>query len=949
MAKDNIQQKGDLSCCDTEALEWIGAVQHFACLIALDAGWKVRQVSSNTRDIIGVPPEQLLDRPLDQHVDGATMQLLRESIEGLDPSIQIARLFGLHPFGGGRAFDMALHRQTDRILIEIEPALEAPNKSMADLIQPHVEQVRGDRTLTEIAEAAADAVRKMTGFDRVLVYRFAEDASGEVIAESRDGALPSFLGHRFPAQDIPAQARALYARNLLRIIPDVDARIAPLRPEGAPPIDLSAAVSRAVSPVHLEYLSNMQVKASMSISILDGDKLWGLIACHHRTPHHVDFRRRSAAELFAQYVGAAISLHKERQNREQLSRAQEQYERLVALIEEAHDYQTALEPLAGAIDSVIKIDGVALFDGTTYQLFGVTPTAGECTTLALELKARGEPLIAQSAALAKDFPGLVDPGRAVGGVLALAMRGDPPGYNMLFRSEVSVTELWAGAPEEKAEAEGRISPRKSFATWRHTVRGRSHTWTPEDLRAAEVLRVALVEFARAQAETALRRSEERYRTLALFDPLTGLPNRTLVRDRFASAAAQTDRSGDRMGVILADVDRFKQINDALGHPAGDALLQELARRVQGVLRRDDTFARLSGDEFVAILPHAGDVARLKAVTRRLKRAVQQPFVLDGTEIRPSMSMGVAVYPADGRAFNELLNRADIALYRAKRAERGSFAFFEPEMEAEAQALRRSEEELRLALQRGELELVYQPQLDLGGGGVTTVEALVRWRHPERGVLLPGAFVPMAEATGLIHDLGAWVMTQACRQLARWRDAGLPLRVGLNISTIEARRDGILQTLDRAFAADGITGEMVELEITESLLIDHRHDATRSLLEGLRDRGITLAIDDFGTGYSALSYLKDLPCGKLKIDRSFIATMDRPDGRVLVEAIVGLGRKLGKAVVAEGVETARQLEALRQSGCTAAQGYLIARPMPPSDVPRCIARLQAGQDLRAARR
>lgn len=433
--------------------------------------------------------------------------------------------------------------------------------------------------------------------------------------------------------------------------------------------------------------------------------------------------------------------------------------------------------------------------------------------------------------------------------------------------------------------------------------------------------------------TARKEFEQRIEHMALYDALTGLPNRTLLQDRFREAAARTHREGDCLGLAMLDVDRFKEVNDTIGHAAGDKVLQSVAERVSGALRSTDTFARLSGDEFVAVLPNVGGVAEVERLAERVREAVRQPLTLGAQSVAPSVSMGIVVFPQDGEELDLLLYGADIALYRAKAEGRGTIRFFEPGMEAEAQRLRRTEADLRTALEQGELTVVYQPQRDLSDGRVRSVEALVRWRHPTRGLLMPDAFIPVAESSGLIHQLGKWVLDEACRQVRAWRDEGLDLRVSINVSAAEARCDGVLEALDQAFAAYDLHRTDVEIELTETLLVDPTDKPMAALLAGLQTRGVRVALDDFGTGYSSLGYLKDLPIDTIKIDRTFIAGTDTRDGRILLEAMIDLGQKLGKRIIAEGVETEEQLDWLRGTGCDAVQGFRIARPLPPEQVPR----------------
>ena len=399
--------------------------------------------------------------------------------------------------------------------------------------------------------------------------------------------------------------------------------------------------------------------------------------------------------------------------------------------------------------------------------------------------------------------------------------------------------------------------------------------------------------------TERKRAEERIKHLAHHDGLTGLPNRTLLQDRLGKALPLARRGGSGIGLLLLDLDYFKDLNDTLGHPAGDRLLRAAAERLAGAVRPGDTLARLGGDEFAVVQPGLTGPDGAAALARRLIDTFAKPFTLELQELHVSASVGVAVSPAGAEDADELIRQADVALYKAKQDGRARFRFFEPEMDAEAQARRRLEHELRGALERGEFAVHYQPQLDLRTQRVHAVEALVRWRHPERGLVPPSDFIPAAEASGLIRPLGAWVLGEACREAKAWRDAGLEMDVAVNLSPAQLRNDGVLHDIDVALRGSGLDPRWLELEITESLLLERSEGATDGALRGLASRGIRLALDDFGTGCSSLASLKRLPVATIKIDRSFVCDIGRdPEDEALVRAIVSLGHALGKRVVAE---------------------------------------------------
>ena len=431
---------------------------------------------------------------------------------------------------------------------------------------------------------------------------------------------------------------------------------------------------------------------------------------------------------------------------------------------------------------------------------------------------------------------------------------------------------------------------------------------------------------KAAEKTALSR-EERIHYLAYHDALTDLPNRSLLLDRLSQALAQAARDSTEVAVLFMDLDRFKIVNDTLGHPAGDELLRQVALRLRSALREGDTLARLSGDEFVILLPRisgARDVARVAAKALGM---VTVPFTVLGHELHISSTIGVSLFPKDGADPETLLTHADTALYQAKDRGRNRYQFFDARMNAHAQERRLLENGLRCAIEREEFVLHYQPQIDLQTDAVTGVEALIRW-HPEHRMVPPGEFIPIAEEAGLITEIGEWVLRTACRQAREWEAAGLPtVRVAVNLSIRQLRGGGFPGRVRAILRETGLAPQYLELEITESSLMVDPEKIIKTLHE-LRGMGIQLAMDDFGAGYSSLAYLKRLPLNRIKIDRSFVRDIpEDPDDVAIVQAILAMARQLKIRVVAEGVETPAQYRFLRDHRCEEAQGYAFSRPLP----------------------
>jgi diguanylate cyclase (GGDEF)-like protein/PAS domain S-box-containing protein len=438
--------------------------------------------------------------------------------------------------------------------------------------------------------------------------------------------------------------------------------------------------------------------------------------------------------------------------------------------------------------------------------------------------------------------------------------------------------------------------------------------------------VAALELKIAEQQAA----EARAQRLAMFDGLTGLPNRHLLADR-ASQAMDIARRGDEpLAVLFLDLDHFKNVNDSLGHRVGDTLLVQLAARLRGAVREQDTVARTGGDEFVLVLPLT-DIAGAAHLATKLMALASAPFQVDQQELTVTPSMGIAMFPTDGDDFDTLFKCADAAMYRAKRDGRNAYRFFTSEMQAQSARALQLENALRRALERHQLSLHYQPQLALEADGearIVGAEALLRWQHPELGWVSPAEFIPIAEATGLILPIGEWVLREALSQLSRWDDAGLPeLTMAVNLSAVQFRHDGLPELVGRLLAELGMAPGRLELELTEGAAMDNPAVAI-TVMNELHARGVRLSIDDFGTGYSSLSYLKKFRVSKLKIDQSFVRDLtEDAEDRAIVDAVIRMAGALGLETLAEGVETEGQLAFLRRQGCQAVQGYLFSRPLP----------------------
>jgi len=425
------------------------------------------------------------------------------------------------------------------------------------------------------------------------------------------------------------------------------------------------------------------------------------------------------------------------------------------------------------------------------------------------------------------------------------------------------------------------------------------------------------------------RAEQRIAYLAHHDALTGLVNRSQVSDRIECQLALSRRSAKEFAVLVIDLDHFKHVNDTLGHPVGDGLLREVAARLKKATRESDTVARLGGDEFVIIQSIDGSaLTGVIALAERILRGIAEPCVIDGHPISMNASIGIALAPRDGSDAGDLLKNADIALYRAKSGGGASYRIFDLAMDLEARARNALAADLQNAIMRNEFEIHYQTVIDFESGKVCGAEALVRWRHPELGMVRPDQFIPLAEETGLIVPIGEWVLRTACTQAANWPKA---FKLAVNLSPVQFRRGNLVEVVGAALAESGLPPERLEVEITETVSLQQNSHNLDQLL-GIKKLGVSIALDDFGTGFSSLSYLRSFPFDVIKIDRSFVSEMStRKDCAAIVNAVIALSKSLGVETTAEGIETQEQFELLRAAGCALGQGYMISKPLPAAEI------------------
>lgn len=434
--------------------------------------------------------------------------------------------------------------------------------------------------------------------------------------------------------------------------------------------------------------------------------------------------------------------------------------------------------------------------------------------------------------------------------------------------------------------------------------------------------------------TDLIEANKRIEFLAYHDPLTGLPNSILARDRAGQMFARAQRNGNRVALLFADIDNFKGVNDSIGHTAGNTILELAAKRLTGCIRKSDTVARHGGDEFLILLPDVGDIESIADVASKIVSVMSDPYVVHENTFSLGVSMGISIFPDDGEDFETLYKKADLAMYEAKEAGKNFYCFFAREMQNDVIKNIHLRNDLSYAIDRGELKLYYQPQIDIDKGILVGVEVLLRWEHQSRGLIMPDEFIPIAESSGLIVKIGAWVLDEACKQAAKWQHCGFgKIIFAVNVSAVQFCRGDLVGAVKKALFHSGLEARYLELEITESVIIKN-NEFVMDTLDELKDVGVKLSIDDFGTGYSSLSYLKKFAVDKLKIDRTFVMEMDKnSEDAAIVEAVIKMAKSLKLKTIAEGVENRNVLAMLSRLGCDEAQGFYIAKPIPADEFER----------------
>ncbi|MCS5718472.1 EAL domain-containing protein [Herbiconiux sp. CPCC 205763] len=904
-----------------EPLRTPGTIQPFGVLIIVDiATFTLRHVSDNADEIFRRSATSILGTPLEDLIGRESTGRLRARAR--DP---LTRGDPVPIMVAAGQVDVILHVDGQLAIIEFEPRLPSPRGAETDDLYSVIQRLQRLVSSDAVRVAVVEEVRRLTGFDRVMIYHFHPDGHGEVVAEDRLPEMDPYLGFHFPASDIPAQARTLYLTKHSRSI--ATNSYTPVEilssSEGISdlPLDLSQAELRSISPHHLQFMANIGQASSLSLSLVRDGHLIGMITCAHRTPRLMPSVMRRGLEVLAGQVALQLdSLDQVARMARELDASRIRTS-LVDQVELGGGVADALTKRSTTLLDLVPADGALIsYGGTITRLGHATPSVdGEALTAWVTENRALLPFA--TASLAADAPGLARSLPMIAGILIVSL-GSGSGFIAWCRLEVSRSISWLGSPAASNRATP-VSPRNSFALWQQAVADTSTAWREAEVNGATGLSSDL-------NGTFMRRLESQLAYFAVHDQLTGLPNRLSLERHLDDALSQSDP--EQITALFIDLDRFKAVNDSLGHRAGDALLQEAARRIADTVTPEEFVARLGGDEFI-VLCSGERASRSADLADLIVAAFREPIVFQGSTVLVTVSVGLAS-STPGGSTAELLSEADLAMYSSKDLGRNRMSRFESLLGEKASSRFHMEQALRVGIGGGELLLEYQTVSRTSDQAAVGVEALVRWHRDGLVHAPPNDFIPLAESTGLIIPLGRWVISEAVTQLGAWRHAGVvgaDFTMAINLSPVQLSDSELLRTLDAACDSAEVSKSSVILEITESSLVSEGSPMT-DVLNSISGAGYVFSIDDFGTGHSSLSYLRYLPTGQIKIDRSFVSgLLTNPRDAALVAAVIGLAHDFGMICVAEGVETSAQLEALQRLGCDLAQGFLLGAPVSAADV------------------
>ncbi len=911
-----------LTNCDLEPIATPSSVQsQGALLVAFESDLLIVYASANSLEFLHLSPAALFRKTLVEVLGEEAMRAVDTNLRTEQDFTAAPPSFHL-PIDNSGYFNIQVHRKDGLVYVELENSVDEPGwESLSGRLQSMIATFRRARSVSALCETAVTQIRSLTDYDHIMIYKFDRDGHGEVIAEDHNVGTDGFLGLHFPATDIPVQARALYLKQRQRVIADVAGTTSPVLASPVilteAPLDMTYCGLRAVSPIHLEYLKNMGVRATLVLSLVQEEQLWGMVVCHHWTPRDPHPHLRALTGLLGEILSMQIGVLEQSEQYAARLKKQQILDSLRRLVNGDSPVASALAEQADALLELVQADGACIRLGG--QIFNLGSVPAESTALMNAFRAKMLDGISASDEVGQLLPGFASLAPVASGCLMIQFMNRPQDCILWIRREVVRTVIWGGDPSKAVNTTadtGRVSPRTSFTAWKQIQNGRSLPWKPNELEAARGLQ-------RLVTTAMLHRAESELATLSMSDPLTALPNRRMLLTQLDEW--QKCETKDTAYLMFLDLDNFKTMNDSLGHHVGDLLLNQVAQRLVSAVGKPHLVARLGGDEFV-VLCRRIDLPQAQEIAGRILKNLAQPFLLEETSFRTMVSIGITAVAASGLVDSaEPLRAADSAMYVAKRNGGNQFVVYESPQHDAVTRQNTLEQGLFKAIEQGELSLVYQPQRSLADGTVVGFETLMRWTHPVLGCVSPVEFIPLAERLGLINSFGYWALEESLLIIRRWRELHQRgYTISVNISVQQMLKPDCADQVQALLQATDIPTEALCLEITEGILMQ---ETAVVQIAKLRALGVRISIDDFGTGYSSLGYLQRIPVDEVKLDRSLMEGLGA-DRRVsdLLGAIVKLAHTLDLVVVGEGVETSKEWHALQNFGCDIAQGYYICKPL-----------------------
>jgi two-component system, chemotaxis family, sensor kinase Cph1 len=922
----NIAPFGD---CKKAVLQNTTLIQGSGALIGVDVHTQLITVcSDNLHEVMGESPESVLGKAAVQVFGKQWSQLARTaSEEGRHQVTEIA-------LTDDQVLTVVGHRRGDFLLFEMTMGSQrmpawwnhASRTSFLD-------QLTASRSVEQCLALLVQTVFRHAGLDRVLCYRFLPDWHGEVIQEACRPGVDGFMGLRFPASDLPANARQLYTLNWHRVISDIDEKTVPLRfwSDDDPAPDMTYSILRAVHPVHIKYLHNMGVQASLSLSLVVNGKLWGLVACHHMARLSLNIHDRLALEEMAKLVSLHLRNLLSLVDQERQSNLRENLSLVRGTLQASSDNpQNGFSLVLGKLRELFHANGVWLHFEDEDYFVGLAPEQQALDPLRNWLDLLPKESISHYYQLPEALirhPAIV---RHASGVLYIPL--SPSDYLVLMRQEVVHVVNWAGQPATLDDNDSHaLSPRNSFAVWAQQVRNSAETWHDSELRCADTLRKELIDYI----------GMARLEHIALHDPLTGLANRHQFDKNLNLEARSAFLRGGQFAVHMIDLDKFKPVNDTLGHAAGDDLLKAVSTRLMQLVRSQDTVARLGGDEFAIIQSGVSGREAACNMADRIVREVAKPYQILGTKVEIGTSVGVALFPSDTLDQSELLHQADIALYAVKKAGRNAFSLFAPNMREEDERDLDANTLLE-AIQQDQLELFYQPIVNARNGELRGLESFIRWRHPTEGLLSADQFFPRIEKLHLGHTVGKWVLDAVFKQHGQWRASGLPaVPITVNISSAQFAAQDLEGDITELARQYDTSVEWLRLDIKEDAILRDVNQAMRKLT-ALHDCGVAAQLDNFGKGFVSLGFMHQLPFIGIKFDALALQRVGDANVNLAVLSVVkAIAQVLNAKLTITRVENEETSAWLRKQEVDLLQGFYIGEPMPAEKVADWVAHCQTG--------